>query len=149
MAMKNDMKKSPLIRLAVLGTSLVAITALTLGACSKDSTEDAATTTTSSSTAAPSTTQEAAATTTPPNSNPPCTEAAVAAAISPNTVNDFVCGNNFAAGSQSNGEFDSAFLLAAGDDNSGQWVVIGIDDETCTNPDIPEDVLDKSPCKVS
>ncbi|CAB4757567.1 MAG: hypothetical protein F2694_10150 [Actinobacteria bacterium] len=239
--MTNIKKPSSLLRLAVLGTSLVAITALTLGACSKDSNSDATTTTTSTTetTAAPSTTVDAAAAaaaaaeaakearvlvdkniqaqltvvgcykgkddgvigkqtdeaiilfqtasgltvdgelgpktdaaltaaanskkvvctattvttkapaTTVPRNNPPCTAAAISGAIAPNTVNGYICGNNFAAGSQSNGDFDSAFLLAAGDDNSGQWVVIPTDAATCADKDIPAAVLAESPCKVS
>jgi hypothetical protein len=87
--------------------------------------------------------------TTVPRTNPPCTAAAISGAIAPNTVNGYICGNNFAAGSQSNGDFDSAFLLAAGDDNSGQWVVIPTDAATCADKNIPAAVLAESPCKVS
>jgi len=236
--MTNNLRYSSRTRLAILGTCLLAVTAVTLGACSKDSTTEDTTTTTSttSTTADPavSTTVDAAAaaaakeervlvnkevqaqlvvvgcykgkddgvigkqtdeaiilfqtasgltvdgelgpktdaaltaaanskkvvctattvttkapSTTVPRTNPPCTAAAISGAIAPNTVNGYICGNNFAAGSQSNGDFDSAFLLAAGDDNSGQWVVIPTDAATCADKDIPAAVLAESPCKVS
>jgi len=55
----------------------------------------------------------------------------------------------FAAGSQNDGQFDSAFLLATGDDDSGQWVVISTDETTCANKDTPAEVLAVSPCKVN
>ena len=229
--MTNNQRYSSRSRLAILGTCLLAVAAVTLGACSNDSTtEDTTTTTTTVDTAVSTTVDgaEAAAqrvlfdkeiqakltvvgcytgkddgvigkqtdeaiilfqtasgltvdgelgpktdaaltaaanskkvvctattvttkapSTTVPRTNPPCTAAAISGAIAPNTVNGYICGNNFAAGSQSNGDFDSAFLLAAGDDNSGQWVVIPTDAATCANKDIPAAVLAESPCKVS
>jgi hypothetical protein len=234
--MTNNQRYSSRTRLAILGTCLVAVAAVTLGACSKDTTEDTTTTASTTSTTvdtAVSTTGDAAAaaaaaervlfdkevqaqlivvgcykgkddgiigkqtdeaiilfqtasgltvdgelgpktdaaltaaanskkvvctattvttkapSTTVPRTNPPCTAAAISGAIAPNTVNGYICGNNFAAGSQSNGDFDSAFLLAAGDDNSGQWVVIPTDAATCADKNIPAAVLAESPCKVS
>jgi hypothetical protein len=236
--MTNNERYSSRTRLTILGTCLLAVAAVTLGACSKDTTEDTTTTTSTTSTTvdtAVSTTGDAAAaaaaakeervlfdkevqaqlivvgcykgkddgiigkqtdeaiilfqtasgltvdgelgpktdaaltaaanskkvvctattvttkapSTTVPRNNPPCTAAAISGAIAPNTVNGYICGNNFAAGSQSNGDFDSAFLLAAGDDNSGQWVVIPTDAATCADKNIPAAVLAESPCKVS
>ena len=237
--MTNNQRYSSRSRLAILGTCLLAVAAVTLGACSKDSTTEDTTTTTSTTTTsttadpAVSTTVDGAAaaaaaervlfdkevqaqlivvgcykgkddgvigkqtdeaiilfqtasgltvdgelgpktdaaltaaanskkvvctattvttkapSTTVPRTNPPCTAAAISGAIAPNTVNGYICGNNFAAGSQSNGDFDSAFLLAAGDDNSGQWVVIPTDAATCADKNIPAAVLAESPCKVS
>ena len=235
--MTNNQRYSSRTRLSILGTCLLAVAAVTLGGCSKDSTTEDTTTTASTTTTvdtAVSTTVDAAAaaaakeervlvnkevqaqlvvvgcykgkddgvigkqtdeaiilfqtasgltvdgelgpktdaaltaaanskkvvctattvttkapSTTVPRNNPPCTAAAISGAIAPNTVNGYICGNNFAAGSQSNGDFDSAFLLAAGDDNSGQWVVIPTDATTCANKDIPAAVLAESPCKVS
>ena len=235
--MTNNQRYSSRTRLSILGTCLLAVAAVTLGGCSKDSTTEDTTTTTStpSTTADPavSTTVDAAAaaaaaervlfdkevqaqltvvgcykgkddgiigkqtdeaivlfqtasgltvdgelgpktdaaltaaanskkivctattvttkapSTTVPRTNPPCTAAAISEAIAPNTVNGYICGNNFAAGSMSDGEFDSAFLLAAGDDNSGQWVAISTDATTCADKNIPAAVLAESPCKVS
>ena len=237
--MSNNQRYSSRTRLSILGTCLLAVAAVTLGGCSKDSTTEDTTTTTTTTTADPavSTTVDAAAAaaeaaaervlfdkeiqaqltvvgcykgkddgvigpqtdeaiilfqtasgltvdgelgpktdaaltaaanskkivctattvttkppTTVPRNNPPCTAAAIGAAIAPNTVNSYICGNNFAAGSQKDAADpdNSAFLLAAGDDNSGQWVVIsGLDEATCDALDIPAAVLAVSPCKVS
>ncbi len=237
--MSNNQRYSSRTRLSILGTCLLAVAAVTLGGCSKDSTTEDTTTTTTTTTADPavSTTVDAAAAaaeaaaervlfdkeiqaqltvvgcykgkddgvigpqtdeaiilfqtasgltvdgelgpktdaaltaaanskkivctattvttkppTTVPRNNPPCTAAAIGAAIAPNTVNSYICGNNFAAGSQKDAADpdNSAFLLAAGDDNSGQWVVIsGLDEATCDALDIPPAVLAVSSCKVS
>ena len=238
--MTNNQRYSSRTRLSILGTCLLAVAAVTLGGCSKDSTTEDTTTTTTTTTADPavSTTVDAAAaaaeaaaervlfdkeiqaqltvvgcykgkddgvigpqtdeaiilfqtasgltvdgelgpktdaaltaaanskkivctattvttkapSTTVPRNNPPCTAAAIGAAIAPNTVNSYICGNNFAAGSQKDAADpdNSAFLLAAGDDNSGQWVVIsGLDEATCDALDIPAAVLAVSSCKVS
>ena len=233
--MTNNQRYSSRTRLSILGTCLLAVAAVTLGGCSKDSTtEDTTTTTTTVDTAVSTTVDGAAAeaaaervlfdkeiqaqltvvgcykgkddgvigpqtdeaiilfqtasgltvdgelgpktdaaltaaanskkvvctattvttkpSTTVPRNNPPCTAAAIGAAIAPNTVNSYICGNNFAAGSQKDAADpdNSAFLLAAGDDNSGQWVVIsGLDEATCDALDIPPAVLAVSSCKVS
>ena len=231
--MTNNQRYSSRTRLSILGTCLLAVAAVTLGGCSKDSTTEDTTTTTTTVDTAVSTTVDAAAAaaervlfdkeiqaqltvvgcykgkddgiigkqtdeaivlfqtasgltvdgelgpktdaalaaaanskkivctattvttkppTTVPRNNPPCTAAAIGAAIAPNTVNSYICGNNFAAGSQKDAADpdNSAFLLAAGDDNSGQWVVIsGLDEATCDALDIPAAVLAVSSCKVS
>ena len=231
--MTNNQRYSSRTRLSILGTCLLAVAAVTLGGCSKDSTTEDTTTTTTTVDTAVSTTVDAAAaaaervlfdkeiqaqltvvgcykgkddgiigkqtdeaivlfqtasgltvdgelgpktdaaltaaanskkvvctattvttkapSTTVPRNNPPCTAAAIGAAIAPRTVNSYICGNNFAAGSQKDAADpdNSAFLLAAGDDNSGQWVVISSDEATCADKDIPAAVLAVSPCKVS
>jgi len=236
--MTNNQRYSSRTRLAILGTCLLAVAAVTLGACSKDSTTEDTTTTTSTTTTtadpAVSTTVDAAAaeaaaervlfdkeiqaqltivgcykgkddgvigpqtdeaiilfqtasgltvdgelgpktdaaltaaanskkvvctattvttkapSTTVPRNNPPCTAAAIGAAIAPRTVNSYICGNNFAAGSAKDADDpdNAPYLLAAGDDNSGQWVVISTDEATCSDKDIPAAVLAVSPCKV-
>ena len=231
--MTNNQRYSSRSRLAILGTCLLAVAAVTLGACSNDSTtEDTTTTTTTVDTAVSTTVDgaEAAAqrvlfdkeiqakltvvgcytgkddgvigkqtdeaiilfqtasgfttvdgqlgpitdaaltaaanskkvvctattvttkapSTTVPRNNPPCTAAAIGAAIAPRTVNSYICGNNFAAGSAKDADDpdNAPYLLAAGDDNSRQWVVISTDEATCSDKDIPEDVLAQSPCKV-
>ena len=230
--MTNNQRYSSRTRLSILGTCLLAVAAVTLGGCSKDSTTEDTTTTTTTVDTAVSTTVDAAAasaervlfdkeiqaqltvvgcykgkddgiigkqtdeaivlfqtasgltvdgelgpktdaaltaaanskkvvctattvttkapSTTVPRNNPPCTAAAIGAAIAPRTVNSYICGNNFAAGSAKDADdTDNApYLLAAGDDNSGQWVVISTDEATCSDKDIPAAVLAVSPCKV-
>lgn len=232
--MTNNQRYSSRTRLSILGTCLLAVAAVTLGGCSKDSTtEDTTTTTTTVDTAVSTTVDGAAAeaaaervlfdkeiqaqltvvgcykgkddgiigkqtdeaivlfqtasgltvdgelgpktdaaltaaanskkvvctattvttkapSTTVPRNNPPCTAAAIGAAIAPRTVNSYICGNNFAAGSAKDADDpdNAPYLLAAGDDNSGQWVVISTDEATCSDKDIPAAVLAVSPCKV-
>lgn len=84
-----------------------------------------------------------------------CTATAISEALAPNTVESYVCGNGWAAGSDLEGtgeaQVEAAFLLKA---SAGSWTRV---DETqlttvCNDPTaagVPTAVLAVSPCKVS
>ncbi len=84
-----------------------------------------------------------------------CTAAAVGEALAPATVESYVCGNGWAAGSDLEGtgeaQVEAAYLLKS---SAGSWTRVDEAQLTtvCNDPTaagVPTAVLDVSPCKVS
>jgi hypothetical protein len=99
-----------------------------------------------------STTTTAASSTTGAPVSPPCTVDAATAALPVGTkAVGVVCSDGWASGSDTNGDFDAAFLLRA---DGAVWRTLSpTETEQACGPDnamgIPAGVLAQSPCEVS
>ena len=104
--------------------------------------------TTTTSTTPPST--EASTTSVP--AAPPCTIDAATAALPPGTrATGIICAGGFAAGPDTNGQYDAAYLLLV---DGGTWRTLTSTETELACGDgnamqIPAGVLAQSPCKVS
>jgi hypothetical protein len=108
---------------------LAIVVSVALASCSSGPSTGTTTSTTAAATAAP------------------CTVAAISAALPGETVTSHRCGNGWAAGTDHNAHYTSAYLLQA---KNGAWVQAS--DSVCQKASalgIPDNVLAVSPCKVS
>jgi hypothetical protein len=137
-----------LARVAVVGIAFVTIAVVTIAGCSSSSGSKRSgpveRTSTSTSTASSSTTV--------PPASAPCTVAALSAVLPSGTrAIGVVCSRGWAAGPDTNGSFDAAYLARA---DGTTWRVLSASElqQACAAGNslrVPDDVLAQSPCNVS
>ena len=135
-----------LARLAVAGLVVLAVA----GCSSSSDAKGSERTGTPSSTSTPSSTATSSTTAAP--ATPPCTtDAATAALPSGTRATGIICAGGWAAGPDTNGQFDAAFLLRV--DNGAWRTLTATETELACGAgnalNIPQGVLAQSPCTVS
>jgi len=137
-----------LARIAVAGLAVLAVAGCGSSSGSKSSASSKSTSTSSSSTSS----STASSSTTAAPASAPCTVGAISAVLPSGTrATGVVCAGGWAAGPDTNGNYDAAYLARA---NGSTWLIVSASEmqQACAAGNamgIPADVLAQSPCKVS